>query len=344
MLTFITGDLLESSADCLVNTVNCEGYMGKGIAYQFKLKYPNNNKDYVKACKNKSLTVGKLHYFIEDNKVIINFPTKDKWRQKSKVEYIINGLNELVKLLPQLNIKSIAIPPLGCGNGGLKWENIKPIIIEKLNSLKNSYDILIYEPSKNYLSIPKQEPKLYLSHLILMVVKFNLNKFNNLRLQKTCFFLNIFLNESYFKFKKYKYGPYDNTIAILSKEIKEFQNFHNIKDTKKAYEIAYRTLVSKQFNEKFNNMKSAIYKACEYVNKISSNDYLECISTVLFLIQNNNIKDEQHLILEFKNWSEDKANRFTTHNIKDALLYLINTSIVIKTFIGYEISHSFNTN
>ena len=120
MLTFITGDLLESSADCLVNTVNCEGYMGKGIAYQFKLKYPNNNKDYVKACKNKSLTVGKLHYFIEDNKVIINFPTKDKWRQKSKVEYIINGLNELVKLLPQLNIKSIAIPPLGCGNGGLK--------------------------------------------------------------------------------------------------------------------------------------------------------------------------------------------------------------------------------
>lgn len=338
MLKFTTGNLLESTSDCLVNTVNCEGYMGKGIAYQFKLRFPNNNKSYVKACKNKTLTVGKLHHFKEDGKIIINFPTKDKWRQKSKTEYIIDGLNELVRLIPQLNIQSISIPPLGCGNGGLKWEDIKPIIIEKLRPLENKYTILVYEPYKNYSSIPKNEPKLYLSHLILMNIKFNLNKFSSLRLQKTCFFLNIFLEESYFKFIKYKYGPYDNTIPILSKDIKEFQGFHNVKNTREAYEIAYKTLISKQYDEKINYMKPFIYKACQYVNNIPSNETLECISTVLYLIQNYKIKDEEHLVLEFKNWSEDKAKRFTEEDIKSALLYLMDTSIVIKTLIGYEVN------
>ena len=140
MINFITGNLLESNAECLINTVNCEGYMGKGIAYQFKLKYPNNNRDYVKACKSGALKVGKLHYFKEDNKIIINFPTKDKWRQKSKIEYIIYGMDSLVNLLPILKVKSIAIPPLGCGNGGLEWNDVKSLIVTKLSEIKDEYD------------------------------------------------------------------------------------------------------------------------------------------------------------------------------------------------------------
>lgn len=146
MIKFIYGNLLNSYADCLVNAVNCEGCMGKGIAYQFKLRYPNNNKDYIKACRNNLLTVGKLHYFFEGGKIIINFPTKDKWRKKSKMEYISNGLDSLICLLPKLKIKSIAIPPLGCGNGGLNWFDVKPLIIEKLAPIENKYDILIYVP------------------------------------------------------------------------------------------------------------------------------------------------------------------------------------------------------
>ena len=93
MFFYTTGDLLQSDAEALVNTVNCEGYMGKGIAYQFKLKFPNNNKDYVKACKNGTLRPGKLHVYKESEKIIINFPTKDKWREKSRMEYIEDGLD-----------------------------------------------------------------------------------------------------------------------------------------------------------------------------------------------------------------------------------------------------------
>ena len=79
---YVTGNLLEANVEALVNTVNCEGYMGKGLAYQFKLSYPENNKDYIKACKNGNLKIGKVHYFKENDKILRNFPTKDKWRQK----------------------------------------------------------------------------------------------------------------------------------------------------------------------------------------------------------------------------------------------------------------------
>ena len=88
MFYYKTGDLLKNEAEALVNTVNCEGYMGKGIAYQFKLQFPDNNKDYIKACKNGKLQPGKLHFYKEHEKIIINFPTKNKWREKSKIEYI----------------------------------------------------------------------------------------------------------------------------------------------------------------------------------------------------------------------------------------------------------------
>ena len=115
MIKYVKGNMFEYEADCLINTVNCEEFMGKGIAYQFKMRFPENNKSYVKACKSGELTVGKVHYYIEDGITIINFPTKDKWREKSKMEYIQNGMDSFLNILPELHVKRIAIPPLGCG-------------------------------------------------------------------------------------------------------------------------------------------------------------------------------------------------------------------------------------
>ena len=129
MLNYTTGDLLKSDAEALVNTVNCEGFMGKGIAYQFKLQYPQNNEDYVRACRSGALAIGKLHYYKEKGKIIINFPTKDKWREKSRMEYIEKGLDELVVLARDLGLTSIAIPPLGSGNGGLDLSGMMGVIV-----------------------------------------------------------------------------------------------------------------------------------------------------------------------------------------------------------------------
>ena len=148
MIRFVTGNLFESDAFALVNTVNCEGFMGKGIAYQFKMRYPEMNDEYVKKCKSSKLKPGVLHIFLTGSKLIINFPTKNKWREKSKMEYISAGLDELVKLMTDRNIKSIAIPPLGCGNGGLNWCDVKTLIIQKWVALMIVFPFLFLNPQK----------------------------------------------------------------------------------------------------------------------------------------------------------------------------------------------------
>lgn len=146
MLKFVKGNILDSEAHALVNPVNCEGYMGKGVAYQFKLRYPQMNKQYVEVCKNKLLFPGRLHHYDTGDKLIINFPTKVEWRKKSEIEYITAGLDALVSMIKDKNIKSIAIPPLGCGNGGLSWDKVKPIIENKLGEVSDSVDVYIYTP------------------------------------------------------------------------------------------------------------------------------------------------------------------------------------------------------
>ena len=146
MINLISGNILESNADAIVNPVNCEGYMGKGLAYQIKKQYPKTYEDYSIACKQGRLKIGQIHCFKENEKIIINFPTKDKWRAKSKISYIIDALPQLIDLLRDSNIKSIAIPPLGCGLGGLNWEEVKQILLKYLEPIACMLEIFIYQP------------------------------------------------------------------------------------------------------------------------------------------------------------------------------------------------------
>jgi O-acetyl-ADP-ribose deacetylase (regulator of RNase III) len=150
MIRFTKGNLLESGAEALVNTVNTVGVMGKGIALQFKKAFPVNYKRYKEACKNGELATGKL-LVVEDcnlltgEKTIINFPTKQDWRNPAKNEYIASGLIALLSYLKQSKLKSIALPALGCGSGGLDWKVIKPMLTGMLSEL--SIEIIVYEPA-----------------------------------------------------------------------------------------------------------------------------------------------------------------------------------------------------
>jgi len=125
-------DILRADAEALVNTVNCVGFMGRGIAAQFKRAFPENFKSYETACKRKEVMPGKMHVFVTGQltnpRFIINFPTKRHWRGKSRIEDIDSGLKALVKEVQERNIKSIAVPPLGCGLGGLDWQDVRPRI------------------------------------------------------------------------------------------------------------------------------------------------------------------------------------------------------------------------
>ncbi len=337
MFIYKNGDILKSEAQALINTVNCEGYMGKGLAYQFKQVYPEMNRDYIKACKTGKLKIGKLHYYSYGEKIIINFPTKNKWRERSLIDYIYIGLDELIKLVKQLDIKSVAIPPLGSGNGGLNWNEVKKVIETSLQNLSNKIDIYIYEPSNNYAVKIVSEPKLYVSALVLMQLKLNLTKFNKIRLQKTAYFMNIFAGLKYFNFSKDKYGPFDYTIDIISKNIREFQKYHNVKDTQEAYNILYNKIVSENTIMKLSKLSEAIKKATDFVNKFENTYDVEGVATTLFIIENAPDLSEHEIISSFKGWSKDKADRFTEVQIKNYIQILVDNNIINKNLIGYNI-------
>ncbi|MEP0868602.1 macro domain-containing protein [Trichocoleus desertorum AS-A10] len=333
MLQFTTGNILESTAECLVNTVNCEGYMGKGIAYQFKLRFPKNNSEYIKACKSGELRIGKIHYYCEDNKLILNFPTKNKWREKSKHEYIHQGLSELIDLIDSLSIKSIAIPPLGCGNGGLNWSDIRPVILEYLEPLSNSVDVFIYEPSTYFKARGVEAPKLNVSHVVLMKFKLKLKRFNKLRLQKTAYFMNIFLGKNYFKFYKHKYGPYAHSIDILTKDIKEFQDFYQI-PTEEALKLVLNIVTSKATDQKMKDFGEPIEQATDFVNEISTDKQLELIATICSLLEPDKELTFNNIIKEIKAWSDEKANKFNEAEVLEALEFLMVKNIVQLNLMG----------
>ncbi|HHX8542198.1 TPA: type II toxin-antitoxin system antitoxin DNA ADP-ribosyl glycohydrolase DarG [Vibrio diabolicus] len=150
MIVYVKGDLLNDSADALVNAVNTVGVMGKGLAYQFKEKFPENFISYRKACKNKELTVGKVFtYKVTERSTpnfILNFPTKAHWRGKSKIEYIEEGLKDLVEVVKQHNIATIALPALGSGLGGLPWSQVERLIVDILGEVED-VEWRVYAPN-----------------------------------------------------------------------------------------------------------------------------------------------------------------------------------------------------
>ncbi len=146
MITYVDGDLFQSPAKVLVNTVNTVGIMGKGIAQDFKRLYPDMFRQYQRLCENKQLSIGQLWLYKTPQKWILNFPTKVNWRQKSKPEYIEKGLQKFVATYDQKSINSISFPLLGCGNGELDWEKeVRPLMERYLKKLPISIYIHVYK-------------------------------------------------------------------------------------------------------------------------------------------------------------------------------------------------------
>jgi O-acetyl-ADP-ribose deacetylase (regulator of RNase III) len=160
MIKYTTGNLLDANVDALVNTVNTVGVMGKGIALMFKERFPKNMQHYANACKLKHVQTGKM--FISDTgellgpRLIINFPTKQHWRGNSQMVWIEDGLKDLHRVIVENKIRSIAIPPLGAGNGGLNWQDVKLKVESELADLKD-VDIYVYEPTEKYQNVAKKE-------------------------------------------------------------------------------------------------------------------------------------------------------------------------------------------
>jgi O-acetyl-ADP-ribose deacetylase (regulator of RNase III) len=231
MLKFVQGNLLDAPVEALVNTVNTVGVMGKGIALMFKEAFPANFYAYEDACKSKTIRVGQM--FVTENssfkgpRWIINFPTKKHWRQPSQIEWIEIGLKDLKQVIEAKKIRSIALPPLGAGNGGLDWSDVKEHIVSELQSLVD-VDVWIYEPTDKYQNVAKRTGVEKLSPARAIIAEM-IRRYWVLGIE--CTYLEVqklgwFLERAYsdldfapdplkLQFQADKYGPYSDRLRHL---------------------------------------------------------------------------------------------------------------------------------
>lgn len=237
MLILKQGDIFKSEAEAILNPVNTVGIMGKGLAWQFKTRYPENYEKYVQKCKSEEFTVGSdLLYIKEKEKIIVNFPTKKHWREKSKIEYIQIGLKKLEELLIKENIRSVAIPPLGAGNGGLKWEDVKKeILIFEKNLKDKDIRVIIYEPSVNENFLGSEH--FLLLKLLLRSYDASIDKDE---LSDSIFYDLIYLSDkkNYFKYTKVSEEISSDLVDKIYKELKDYtkKNKVKLKDLEKHLE------------------------------------------------------------------------------------------------------------
>lgn len=326
MIHYITGNLLDSDAEALVNTVNTVGVMGKGIALQFKNAFPNNYKKYFEACKNKELNVGQLlvteENVLSGKKIIINFPTKTNWRLPSEYKYIEDGLAELVKVIKEKNIKSIAIPPLGAGNGGLDWNKVKLILEKYLSHLK--VEVFIYEPNATIKEVLKKERvKLTPARAMLLSVLYDLVRngefVSEFASEKIAYFLQNFGAKDSFKleFKQNFYGPYSGKVKHVlyylngsyimgysSKDKKPFEELQIVMESEKEVD----EFLSKPENREY---KIIAQKTKTFLSGFYSSFGLELLSTIDFIMKEKNITQEKDIINCLENWSSRKKTMFT---------------------------------
>lgn len=348
------GNIFESKCSAIVNTVNCVGVMGKGIALEFKKRYPEMFIDYVQKCKSGKVHTGTPYVFDNgDGMTIINFPTKDHWRSPSRLSFVVEGLDWFVENYEKYGITSVAFPPLGCGNGGLTWEVVGPIMYQKLRGLP--IEVEIYAPfgvSKNEINDDfllksvvaddilgknnlKINPKWY---LILEVVRELNSRTYSLKVgrtiyQKICYVITRNGVNTGFIFSKGNYGPYstnvkDSITALANANLIIEQTLGRMVSLSVSDDVVIHQ--NKFTKDEWNAMK----KTVDLFGRIKSTEQAEMVATVLYSYDELNngkekVSDEDvyNYVMSWKpHWKKEKNYEVcdTIHNL--AMLSLISVT------------------
>jgi len=335
MIQYINGDIFEADAEAMVNTVNCVGIMGRGIALQFKKRFPRNYEFYETACKNHEVAPGKMLVFetgeIVNPRLIINFPTKRHWRGASRLEDIKSGLAALKEEIVRNNIRSIALPPLGCGLGGLDWNIVKKEIEISLQELSD-VKIMVFEPGNTpkaaemtrNRAIPKMTPgRAALIELIKQYLCGLLDPYVTLlEVHKLMYFLQECGEPLRLKFKKAIYGPYaDNLRHVLNHVEGYFVSGYadGGDDPRKQLQIVPGAEKDAEESlKKYPDTTARIRKVEELVDGFESSFGLELLATVHWLIIKENIMTLDQIIEHTHSWNEHKK-QFSARQIAIAV-------------------------
>ena len=340
MITYTSGNLLEADTEALVNTVNTVGVMGKGIALQFAERFKTNLKLYKEACKSGSLQVGQL-LAVKDadmhgERLIINFPTKKDWKHRSSYAYIEEGLKALVTLIKQRNITSIALPPLGCGNGGLQWAKVKPMIEDHLGAL--DLRVVVYEPSAAIKQVLQKETarevKLTPGRAMLLHALFNFERLGEpaslFVANKLAFFLKL-LGEAQLKrleFKPANYGPYSvgvqhalydlNGVYLKGLEQHDAKPFEEL-DLNYDRRAEVEDYISRTLNAE---QHARLGRLTDLVAGFRSTYALELLSSVAYILSAEPQLDVPAIQERMKSWSKRKQALADADNVRVAYEHL----------------------
>lgn len=343
MLDFVKGqNIFEMGAEAIVNTVNCVGIMGKGLALQFKKEYPKNYKEYEAACKHGDVVPGKMfiHHTssLLNPKYIINFPTKRHWKGKSKIEDIEAGLQNLAQEIQSLSIQSIVVPPLGCGNGGLDWAEVRPLIERYLSQLPD-VDIKVIEPAHDISALKPESKKPNLTSvralLILAINDYVLPGYELtlLEIQKLAYFLTLLGAPTNLKFQKGFYGPYDDK---LNKVLEIIEGTYIQGFTGDRSPTAEIKLLSNAVEEAKAFLKTQETDYTELLKKLSDiiqgfeDPYgMEILSTVHFAVSESpDILDIPEEVVKATQWNPRKQKMLQDKHILKTLNHLKSLALV----------------
>ncbi len=355
MFTARIGDLFTSRAQTLVNTVNCVGIMGKGVAQKFKTLYPAMFDDYAKRCTKQEVRLGEPYsYYHSSDLVIVNFPTKNHWRSSSRLSDIEAGLNHFVENYKEWGVKSVAFPPLGCGNGGLEWAEVGPLMFRLLGHL--DIEVEVYAPygtpaqqlSIEFLGKPYQLglagkgrtfEKLNSEWVILIEVLRELEKqpyanaVGRTIFQKICYVMTEMGVNTGFEFSKGSYGPFADEVKDA---LHVFANRNWIQEERLGKMLALR--VGKQYESErsryadvIGRHQRKIEKAVDLFSRIKNTDQAEEVLTVLFASrQLKKASPEQDIaeqqLLEF---ILDWKKAWRTEEKKQALANVIRNLVIL---------------
>ena len=335
MIEYRYGDILQADAEALVNTVNCVGVMGRGLALQFKKAFPQNFKAYAAACKQREVQPGEMFVFVTEQLVhpryIVNFPTKRHWRHSSQMEDIESGLKSLVETISRYSIKSIAIPPLGSGLGGLDWSEVKPRIEAALQPLVD-VRVLLYEllsaPVPETMVRHRQVPTMTAGRAALIKL---MNRYlaglvdpaiSLLEVHKLMYFMQEAGEELRLNYWKAHYGPYAENLRHVLNAI-EGQLVSGYADGGDDLDQPIQSVpgaveAADVFLQQYPDTRDRFDKVADLVEGFESAFGLELLSTVHWIVKNESVCSVSEVVSRTYAWSNRKR-QFTPRQIAIAV-------------------------
>lgn len=327
MIELRLGNLFDADVDALVNTVNTVGVMGKGVALQFKRKYPDNFRAYEQACQAGQVEIGKMLTFDRGEQArprfILNFPTKKHWRQPSKLEYIDAGLIDLVNEVRRLGITSIAVPALGCSNGGLAWSDVKPRITKAFEVLPDVRAVL-FKPrlsSEGIIDKPREKPNLTLGRaLMVQLIDFYREpgySLGKLEAQKLAYFLQEAGQPLQLDFVKNRYGPYAEAVNhVLQRLEGHYITGYGDRNTRSKIQVVPSVLgdVQKVLDE-YPDAKERLERVKELIEGFETPYGMELLASLHWLNAHEGIAQFEDVGPALSAWSKRKPELFIKGHI-----------------------------